>query len=395
MLSTGVGKTGFDAPTMHAEDAENGNATLKGQMDLRKVFALIGAFYWVIMTVIVVPSAVVATFLTLMLPTLLISVPIHNWIDHKLCRMVNDHWVAAMQSTGLNIVEYGDDISQIAEKRVLLLSNHLGMVDHFVIMTTAFNKGSIAEKYLWVIFNIWKMTPLGFMWLTHGNFFINGGAAKRARVLENFKEHLKTNYWKYEHNWVVMYPEGSRLYLIKRSSAQFANRLGLKPLEHCALPRSGAAHAILDIAGKLEQGDSHTARCGLGEPIDYVVDCTIGYRKGEVPNLMNLLCGELPPDDFFVAIHHKIYPAKAEWADEEVLRKWLYQRYYEKDKLLDQFYKTDIFPGRPRPINFPFSRSALVEVFWAALFYAHYVIWIKPCFFYLLNLFASCLHHLI
>lgn len=41
------------------------------------------------------------------------SVPLHNWIDHKMCRMVNDHWVAAIQSTGLNVVEYGDDISKV------------------------------------------------------------------------------------------------------------------------------------------------------------------------------------------------------------------------------------------------------------------------------------------
>lgn len=63
-------------------------------------------------------------------------------------------------------------------------------------------------QYLWVIFNIWKMTPLGAMWLTHGNYFINGGASKRERLLKQFREHLKDNYWKFDHRWIVMYPEG-------------------------------------------------------------------------------------------------------------------------------------------------------------------------------------------
>lgn len=393
MLQSGAVQTGIDGATMHAEDAENGNTVLKGQMDVRKMLAMIGAFYWVIMTVIVVPGAVVATFLAVMLPALIISVPLHNWIDHKMCRMVNDHWVATTQSTGLNIVEYGDDISKIADKRVLLLSNHLGLMDHFVLMTAAYNRGTIAEKYLWVIFNIWKWTPLGLMWLSHGNYFINGGASKRERILKEFKVHLKNNYWKYEHGWIVMYPEGSRLFLIKESSARFATRLGLKPLQHCALPRTGAAHAILDLAGKASDDDK-MARCGLGGPIDYVVDCTIGYRKGEVPNLVNYMTGEIPQDDFFIGAHYKIYPAQAEWSDEEKLKEWLYERYQEKDKLLDNFYKTDTFPTRPRPIRFPLSRCVVVETFWTLLFYLHYWLWMKPLSLYLMNSFATVLQQL-
>lgn len=41
------------------------------------------------------------------------SVSWFNWIDHKLCRMVNNHWVSAMQITGMNVVEYGDDITEV------------------------------------------------------------------------------------------------------------------------------------------------------------------------------------------------------------------------------------------------------------------------------------------
>lgn len=57
--------------------------------------------------------------------------------------------------------------------------------------------------------------------------------------------------------------------------------------------------------------------------------------------------------------------------------------------MLDNFYKTDAFPGRRRQVNFPFSRTAVVEAFWTALFYAHYTIWMKPCFLYLFKLLTS------
>lgn len=90
--------------------------------------------------------------------------------------MVNDHWVSALLNVGLNIVEFGDDISevnafffiflaafclfflsqnfvyweefQVANKRVLFLSNHLGLADHFIIMTALHNKGTVVEKVL-------------------------------------------------------------------------------------------------------------------------------------------------------------------------------------------------------------------------------------------------------
>ncbi|VDK26780.1 unnamed protein product [Anisakis simplex] len=96
------------------------------------------------------------------------------------------------------------------------------------------------------------MTPLGAMWLTHGNYFINGGASQRERLLNQFRDHLKNNYWKYDHGWLVMYPEGSRYYLIRESNARYAKKNGLKQFRHCALPRSGGAHAVFDVAGKCD-----------------------------------------------------------------------------------------------------------------------------------------------
>jgi 1-acyl-sn-glycerol-3-phosphate acyltransferase len=88
--------------------------------------------------------------------------------------MVNSHWTAAGAYMGLNVTEYGDDITEVADKRVLFLSNHLGLVDHFCLMSAFDNKKSLPGRYLWVIFNVWKHTPLGAMWQSHGNFFING-----------------------------------------------------------------------------------------------------------------------------------------------------------------------------------------------------------------------------
>lgn len=217
-------------------------------MDFRKLMAMIGAFYWFIMTFIVVPTACTLTYLALW-PLSLINLNIFNKLVHGLCVFVNDHWTGAGQYSGLAITEYGDDISKLREKKALFLANHLGLIDHFCLMTSFHNKKPVTGNYLWVIFNIWKSTPLGVMWTAHGNFFINGGADKRHQVLKEFRNHLKNYYWKHDFGWIVMYPEGSRLYLIKNSEKKFAEKNGLEPFKHCAHPRTGAAHAVLDVCG--------------------------------------------------------------------------------------------------------------------------------------------------
>jgi hypothetical protein len=118
-------------------------------------------------------------------------------------------------------------------------------------------------QYLWLIFNIWKYTPLGVMWTAHGNFFINGGSHNRATQLPRFAAHLRDKYWRFDYRWIVMYPEGSRLFLIQDSSAAFAAKHELKQLMHCALPRSAAAHVVVQTCGPKKNGKPHSNGTGL------------------------------------------------------------------------------------------------------------------------------------
>lgn len=374
MLHAGAEVAGIDGATMSAEDGFLAKM-INSSLDVRKMVAIIGAFYFIVMTALIIPGAVVASFLTVMLPALCVSVPLHNWVDHKLCRMVNNHWVSAMQVTGLNVVEYGDDISQISEKRVLCLANHLGLSDHSIIMSTLRDKGSIVEKYLWVIFNIWKVSPMGAMWAIHGNYFVNAGSSKRKEVMEDFKNHLARNFWKYDHRWIIMYPEGARLYKIRETNARYVARESLKLFKHCALPRIGAAHStIVATVRDKSAGDS-------SDSLEYIVDCTIGYPNGNVPHLKSWMLGELSTRTSNVAVYYRIHRVKPEWRNEETLKKWLYQLYEEKDNLLDNFYKTGKFPRgtlkEPRVVQYSLGQCLLVELFWIFLFYAHYSLWIR------------------
>lgn len=52
-------------------------------------------------------------------------------------------------------------------------------------------------------------------------------------------------------------------------------------------------------------GTSDVAYSGLGKPIEYIVDCTIAYYKGDVANLGQYLMGEFPHGVSTVGIHYK------------------------------------------------------------------------------------------
>lgn len=71
MLQTSDTRIGLDGPIVTAEDGFLTKVMISS-MDLRKVIALIGAFYWTVMTVFVVPGIIAATFLTVMVPALCI-----------------------------------------------------------------------------------------------------------------------------------------------------------------------------------------------------------------------------------------------------------------------------------------------------------------------------------
>uniref|UniRef100_A0A0K0EYX5 PlsC domain-containing protein n=1 Tax=Strongyloides venezuelensis TaxID=75913 RepID=A0A0K0EYX5_STRVS len=337
------------------------------------------AIMWLTMTALIVPICVVLIRYIFLEPIRWINHKWFNYLEHKVCHLVNDHWVGAGAFTGLQVIEYGDDLTKIQDERVLFMPNHLGLLDHFILMTSFFNKNTLAGRYIWVIFNIWKWTPLGFMWTAHGNFFINGGAGKREKVLRDFRDHLNGIYWKNDLGYIVMYPEGSRFYLIKESGAKFALKNNLEPLTNCAYPRTGAAKAILDVVGPKNVDKNDSSR----KPIEYLVDCTLGYPKGIVPDIRDALLQEWPCGNSKVGIHFKIHKITEDMCNEDVLQQFLYKCYEEKDKLLDYYYKHDTFPNtKARPISYPWSRMIFVESFWLSIFFASYYVIIKPLSIY-------------
>lgn len=54
---------------------------------------------------------------------------------------------------------------------------------------------------------------------------------------------------------------GARLYRIKESNARYAAREGYKIFRHCALPRTGAAHAAIEVTTGANYGSYMEPNC--------------------------------------------------------------------------------------------------------------------------------------
>lgn len=81
--------------------------------------------------------------------------------------MVNDHWVSAGQYMGLNVSEYGDDLNEITDKRGLFLCNHLGLVDHFCLMTAFHNKKSLPGRVFFKLYVVLHNSTLFLVFMGH------------------------------------------------------------------------------------------------------------------------------------------------------------------------------------------------------------------------------------
>jgi len=96
--------------------------------------------------------------------------------------------------------------------------------------------------------------------------------------------------------------------------------------------------------------------------------------------------------DSEVAVHYKVHRVTSEMiADENNLRRWLVDRYVEKDKMLDDFYRNGQFPGSSRSIDFDTGRAVLVQLFWMVSFYLHYSIWLRSLCIFAVRMFSTML----
>jgi len=81
-------------------------------------------------------------------------------------------------------------------------------------------------------------------------------------------------------------------------------------------------------------------------PIKWIIDVTIGYPERDRPlDLPGIIFGARQPCQ--IAVHYRHFRTDSIPCDHEELLHWLYDRWAEKDELLEHFYQTGAFPVSP------------------------------------------------
>ncbi len=77
-------------------------------------------------------------------------------------------------------------------------------------------------------------------------------------------------------------------------------------------------------------------------PLKWLVDTTVGYPNNLDLNGITILCGTRNACN--VTVHHRKFPISELPKDTESLTQWMYDRFVEKEELLEVFHKTGKFP---------------------------------------------------
>ncbi|XP_045488269.1 acyl-CoA:lysophosphatidylglycerol acyltransferase 1 isoform X2 [Pieris rapae] len=276
------------------------------------------------------------------------------------------HWLLAMVSlwtwtAGYEIVESGDEPTVCTNRRTLVLANHQSTADVPMLMSTWNPRPGVLSNLMWIMDRVFKFTNFGIVSMLHKDFFIQAGKAKREVSLEELRNHIHQYYIPLGRQFMVLFPEGGFLHKRREISQRFAEKNNLPKLEYVSLPRAGALKVIMEEVGphreqagtsksdnKKENNINHNNTKILdtksGDSIEWILDVTIAYPDRIPLHLIDVVCGFR--EACSTHIHYRLYPSTEVPSDPEAMTNWLYDRFIEKDKMLEEFYRTGQFPSK-------------------------------------------------
>ena len=244
----------------------------------------------------------------------------------KVNREVADWWwgmcvILSRRIYGIHLELYGDEVPM--RENAVVLANHQQMPDITFLMILARSRDRLGDLK-WFVKDQLKWVP-GVGW---GMVFLDCVFVKRdwtadaASIEQTFSRILRDQV----PLWLVTFPEGTRLKPNKLTASQdYAAKNGLPTLQHVLLPRTKGFVASV---------------AGLRKHLDAVYDVTIAYEKG-VPTLWQYVKGLAP----VAHLHLHRVPMDELPEEDEALAAWLMERFEQKDRLLEGFYRDGVFPG--------------------------------------------------
>ena len=235
--------------------------------------------------------------------------------------------VFAEKFNGTRIVVTGEDLP--TDENVIVVSNHQQMPDITTIMALARSKGRLGDLKFFVKKALKWVPGVGWgMQFLNCPFLERNWTADRDRIAATFDTLVHERI----PMWLVSFVEGTRCTEEKiRASADWAVERGFEATRHVLIPRTKGFVASVE---------------GLGYHLHAVYDVTIGYVDG-VPTLWQYITGRVEE----IHLHVRRFPTSELPKLEAELKQWLVDRFYEKDALLEEYYRTGTFPGDPVPVR--------------------------------------------
>ncbi|XP_073946437.1 plexin A isoform X2 [Choristoneura fumiferana] len=307
------------------------------------------------------------------------------------------HWLLAMVSlwswtAGYQILESGDEPAACGTDRTLVLSNHQSTADVPILMAAWNPRPGVLANLMWIMDRVFKFTNFGIVSVLHEDFFIQAGRAKRDASLNELRHHIINSYIPLDRQFMVLFPEGGFLHKRREVSQRFAEKNNLPKLEYVSLPRAGAMKVIMEEIGPDREPGASTSNNAkkdgnfnqnnvakhlkTSDHLQWVLDVTIAYPDRVPLHLQDVVCGIRPPCD--IRIHYRIYPITEVPSDDEGMTQWLYDRFIEKDKMLEEYYRTGEFPTKSntlptvRPVRQDNLRYFILHSFFIASTYVQY-----------------------
>ncbi|KAG5362448.1 putative acyltransferase [Yarrowia sp. C11] len=233
---------------------------------------------------------------------------------------------------GVFTVDGNGYLSSRFEERAIVIANHQLYTDWIYLWWFALTSGFGGCIYILLKKSLGSIPILG-SGMKNYNFILM--SRKWAEDQQNMKKHFEGLNKLQAPVWLTLFPEGTNTsHNGTNNSNKFAAKMGVKPMKHVLLPRTtGLRFAIENLA----------------QTVDYLYDCTLAYEgvgRGEYGQdfytLGNVfLRGQGP---LFVKAHWTKFVIKEiPYKDEKKFEKWLYDLWYDKDQMMDNFIETGKF----------------------------------------------------
>jgi len=308
-------------------------------------------------------------------------------------------WLLSMVSTwswsaGYEVVEMGDEIESLLNDKSLVLINHQSTSDVPLIMSALDGHNGACRDIMWIMDKMFLRTNFGIVSWFHKDFFISSGKEHREKSLIELTNHLAHVYIPCNRTWILLFPEGGFLHKRREVSRKFALKNNLPSMNYVTIPRVGAVQNIVASLGAGQTKMNGNANNGKGATVDsrlkWVIDLTIAYPNGKPLDIMTIFCASVPPCS--TVFHYRCYPILEVPTDNEALKQWVYDRYIEKESMLETYYKTGKFPDhrnpdafcRPRPVLHDGIRTLILHLLYitSTLFHWHLLSFLFSYIFY-------------